>query len=321
MAVSTQDLIDLFRRVHNDNLPKPSELRRGGPAVVPLRRTVPNLNIDMPTLETRLDVASGVLRANMKHPERACFTPELMRDGQDLVRMLKEAFAGASADEIPFRYVAWTSAAKGAWSLGGDLSTFTSLIREQDEAGLRDYAYRSIDVLFENYRGFGLPVMTVALVNGDAVGGGFEAMLTSDLVIAERQAKFGLPEILFNLFPGMGAHAFLARKVGKATAKTLIEDGRTRSADEMHALGLVDILCDEGEAERTFANYIEETGRRFNTTRTLRRAMKRVDPVTREELIDIVDMWVELALELDTDDLRRMDCLARHQKKKRAKAG
>ena len=53
--------------------------------------------------------------------------------------------------------------------------------------------------------------MTVALIQGDAIGGGFEAMLTNDVVIAERTAKFGLPEILFNLFPGMGAHSFLKR--------------------------------------------------------------------------------------------------------------
>ena len=83
------------------------------------------------------------------------------------------------------------------------------MIRDQDEATLRAYAYRCIDILYDNYRGLDLPIMTVALVQGDAIGGGFEAMLTNDVVIAERDAKFGLPEILFNLFPGMGAHSFL----------------------------------------------------------------------------------------------------------------
>ena len=58
-----------------------------------------------------------------------------------------------------------------------------------------------------------LPILTVALIQGDAVGGGFEAMLTDDIVIAEQGAKFGLPEILFNLFPGMGGYSFLRRKV------------------------------------------------------------------------------------------------------------
>src|SRR3712207_8795149 len=46
-------------------------------------------------------------------------------------------------------------------SMGGDLGTFTRLIRARDERGLREYADRSIDVLHENYRGLDLPVITV----------------------------------------------------------------------------------------------------------------------------------------------------------------
>ena len=98
--------------------------------------------------------------------------------------------------------------------------------------------------------------MTVALVQGDAIGGGFEAMLTNDVVIAERAAKFGLPEILFNLFPGMGAHSFLRRRVGERMARVLIEDGRSRSADEMRELGLVDVVCEPGEGEATLRQFV-----------------------------------------------------------------
>ncbi|MCB2055291.1 MAG: enoyl-CoA hydratase/isomerase family protein [Geminicoccaceae bacterium] len=309
----------------NDNVPMPAAWRRAAapqnaaPAstVVDIRHG--RLDLDLPNIVTRLERESGILWAHMKHRERACFTPELMRDGQDLFALLKTSFCGRRSAEMPFRYFVWASKADRVWSLGGDLSRFTSMIRERDEHGLRHYAYASIDVLHDNYESLGLPVMTVALINGDAVGGGFEAMLTSDLVIAERHAKFGLPEILFNLFPGMGAHAFLARKVGKATAKMLIEDGKTRSAEEMVELGLVDIVCETGESEATLRRFAEDNQSRFNTERLLRRAIKRVDPVGRDELIDIVDMWVELALELTDTDLRRMDCLARHQEKKRAK--
>ena len=320
MAVSTTELHGLLGRVDNDNVPMPSELRKHVAPVVNFRRGTIDLDIDMPNIETRLDAASGILWAHMKHVDRACFTPSLMRDGQDLFRLLKQTYAGRPAQAMPFRYFVWASRSQTAWSLGGDLSTFTQMIREQDEAALRDYAYRSIDVLHDNYNSFDLPVMTVALINGDAVGGGFEAMLTSDLVIAERHAKFGLPEVLFNLFPGMGAHAFLARKVGKATARMLIEDGKTRSADELAELGLIDIVCDTGESAATLQQFAEDNAGKFNTVRLLRRAMKRVDPVGRQELIDIVDMWVELALNLAPTDLRRMDCLARHQEKKRVRS-
>ena len=43
---------------------------------------------------------------------------------------------------------------------------------------------------------------------------------------------------------------------------------------------------------------------------------QRTDPLSKAELIDIVDMWVELALELGETELRRMDCLARHQERR-----
>jgi DSF synthase len=56
-----------------------------------------------------------------------------------------------------------------------------------------------------------LPILTVGLVQGAALGGGFEALLSFDYVVAERDATFGLPEILFGLFPGMGAHSLLSR--------------------------------------------------------------------------------------------------------------
>jgi DSF synthase len=143
-------------------------------------------------------------------------------------------------------------------------------------------------------------------------------MLTNDIVVTERGAKFGLPEILFHLFPGMGAHSFLKRRVGDRPAKLLIEDGRTRSADEMKELGLVDIVCEKGEGEAALRRHLAERDGRFGTELALKKVRQRTDALARSELIDIVELWIALALELDEADLRRMDCLARHQERRRA---
>ncbi len=159
----------------------------------------------------------------------------------------------------------------------------------------------------------------MALVQGDAIGGGFEAMLTNDLIIAERGSKFGLPEILFGLFPGMGGYSFLRRRVGHRLARTLLEDGRTRSADEMHELGLIDIVCEKGEGEAAMLRYAQERGPRFETELALARMRRRADPIGREELVDIVELWADLALKLGEPELRRMDALARHQERQRAR--
>ncbi|MCS6778489.1 MAG: crotonase/enoyl-CoA hydratase family protein [Geminicoccaceae bacterium] len=316
MAVSTRSLHALLARTDNDNLPVRGFLD-GRPTVLPFPSRHKTLDLDYPHLATRFEPETGILWARMKHRERACYTPEIMRDMRDFQLHLRDLYAGASLDDCPIRWLVWSSDAPKAWSLGGDLQTFTRMIRAGDEAGLRAYAHLAIDILHDNLICMDLPILTVALVTGDAIGGGFEAMLTDDLVIAERGAKFGLPEILFNLFPGMGAYSFLKRKVGPGLARELIEDGLTRSAEEMKELGLVDIVCEPGEAAATLRAHVADQAARFRTLKTLRQVRQRVDPVSKRELVDVVDLWVDLAMRLSDADLRRMDCLARVQERKR----
>jgi DSF synthase len=118
----------------------------------------------------------------------------------------------------------------------------------------------------------------------------------------------------------MGAHSFLRRRVGERTARLLIEDGKSRSAEEMRELGLVDLVCEPGEGERALRRLVAERAGRFGTDLALKRARQRTDFLSKAELIDIVDLWVELALELGEPKLRRMDCLARHQERRRSQA-
>ncbi len=236
----------------NDNLDLlPSELRRAPTPVDPLRR--PKLEVEMPTLATTLEADSGILWARMKHQDRGCYTPALVGDSRSFQLYLKEQCCHLSPAEMPFKYLVWTSAAKGVFSLGGDLAFFGKCVRTGDERRLTEYAHRCIDVLHDNYNAMGLPVLTVALVTGDAIGGGLESMITNDIVVAEKGVKFGLPEILFNLFPGMGGYSYLVRKIGEKNARAFVEDGRSRSAEEMLELGLVDVLAEPGQGEQASA--------------------------------------------------------------------
>jgi DSF synthase len=319
MAVAYSEFRNLIGRIDNDNRPGFFSVRSEQPALLPKIGT-DTLELEYANLATRLEPETGLLWAHFLHKERACFTAGLLADLRHFQDWLRDSFGDCSREEMPFRHLVWASRSPTAWNMGGNLASFTKLIRDQDEASLRAYAYRCIDILHDNYRALDLPIMTIALVQGDAIGGGFEAMLTNDVVIAERDAKFGLPEILFNLFPGMGAQSFLRRKVGERMARTLIEDGRSRSADEMRELGLVDIVCEPGEGEATLRQFVLDRSGRFATELTLKRARQRSDVLSKGELVDIVDMWVELALELGETELRRMDCLARHQERRRAHA-
>jgi DSF synthase len=185
---------------------------------------------------------------------------------------------------------------------------------------MQAYAYACIEVIFGNTEAFRTPVITIALVQGDALGGGFECALSFDLIVAEKSAKMGLPEILFNLFPGMGAYSFLSRKIGIVAAEKMIMSGKIYTAKELHDLGVVDILAEDGEGEMIVREYIDRNSRKHNAHRAIYRARRRCNPVPYEELRDIVDIWVDAALELKEPDLRKMARLTTAQSRRVAAA-
>jgi DSF synthase len=201
----------------------------------------------------------------------------------------------------------------GVFNLGGCLPLFAEAIRRQDRATLQRYARACIDVLHTNAVSFDLPIITVALVQGEALGGGFEAALSCDVIVAEQGARFGLPEVLFNLFPGMGAYSFLARRIGAARAEELILSGEIYTAEQLHALGLVHVVAERGRGEHAVRDYIARTARRRKAFNGIYAAGRCVNPVSMTELMRVAEIWVDTALQLDEPDLRKMERLAAAQ--------
>jgi len=268
-------------------------------------------------LALSFDAEIGALWMRFTHPTRPCFTPDLLSEMADLERRLSScrALGGPPAE---LNYLVRASARPDVWCYGGDLAHFVDLIRRGAVDELRAYARGCVDLLYRNYRSFDLPITTIGLVQGDALGGGFESLLSDDVIIAERGVRMGLPEILFNLFPGMGAYSFLARKLGTATARRMITSGELHTAEQLHELGLVDVLAEPGEGETALRQYVARNARRRSTLDTLRAVDSRCNPVTRDELMDVTELWVERALELEPQDLRKMERLAQTQAKRMA---
>ena len=185
------------------------------------------------------------------------------------------------------------------------------MIRAGAAEELRSYAYACVDAVYQNLTKMELPLLTIALVQGDALGGGFESALTNDVIIAERGSQMGLPEVLFNMFPGMGAYSLLCRRLDGVRAQQMILSGRLYEAPELEELGLVDLVVDQGDGPAAVREYLERNRRRHSTLLALSRVGQRCQPVTYEELIDVTDVWVETALGLDEADLRRMEHLVR----------
>ena len=258
--------------------------------------------------ELRYDPDEKTLFCYFNFAGRPCFTETVLREARAVQRLARSFFGDRAEAEPPLRYLVLGSRAPGVWNLGGDLELFATLIRNRDRAALRAYAQACCEVGYTNATGLGfdLPIISVALVQGDALGGGFEAALSSNLIVAERGARFGLPEILFNLFPGMGAYTFLTRRIAPGLAERVIMSGEMYSAEQLYALGAVDVLAPDGQGMKAFYDFIGRGGKRHGALRALYRARRLVNTVTFEEMTRIADLWVEAALKLDEAGLRSM---------------
>ncbi|MCG6885623.1 MAG: crotonase/enoyl-CoA hydratase family protein [Proteobacteria bacterium] len=241
---------------------------------------------------------------------RPCFTPTLL---SELAVFLEKVEQSARDGELPVSYFVTSSNVPGVFNLGGDLHLFQQYIADKNRAGLMAYAKACINVLYTNAVHMNLPITTIALVQGSALGGGFEAAISSSVVIAEKGTELGLPEILFNLFPGMGAYSLLARKIGMRQAEELITAGRLFGAEELHERGVVDILAEPGTGVEAVHDYIRQHGRSRNGLTAINRVREYLNPITYEELLDITEIWVDAALHLTSRDLRLMKKLVNAQ--------
>ncbi|MGH8731756.1 MAG: crotonase/enoyl-CoA hydratase family protein [Burkholderiales bacterium] len=246
---------------------------------------------------------------------RPNFNPDLLRDLDRYCRFITHTGGevDCGGESAPVEYAILASKVPGVFNLGGDLSLFAKLIDNQDRDGLLGYGKACVDVLYRNYLGHELPITTISLIQGECLGGGFEAALSSEVLVAERQARFGFPEILFNLFPGMGAYSFLERKVGKRATENLITSGKMYSADDMLAMGVVDLVVDQGRGEAEIAGFIRSRSRSRNAMAGLAAARRRVQKLDYDELIGVVEAWVDTALNLSHRDLKLMQRLVSRQ--------
>jgi DSF synthase len=268
-----------------------------------------------PQLRARYRPEQKALWLRWEPAPRPCFNPSLLRDLRGYCDFL-DASSGeifANGEALPVEYSVLTSGARGVFNLGGDLDLFVGLIERKDRDGLLLYGRACIDVLYRNYVGYDQGISTISLVQGECLGGGFECALSSDTVVAEKSARFGFPEILFNLFPGMGAYSFLERKVGQKTAEELLTSGQIYSADDMLRLGVVDHVAEDGQGEAEVVALIKKRARSRIGLAGIAQARRRVHKLDFAELLDVVTIWVDSALKLTPRDMKLMQKLVSRQ--------
>lgn len=268
-------------------------------------------------IETDYDAEREAMWCWLQPEGRPCFTPGLLDELAEFQRILRLNANPAIQQRVtPTSYMVLGSRTPGVFSLGGDLELFASLIEEGDEQALLQYAQHSINILFLNAVNYKLPITTIALLQGDAIGAGLETALSCDIIIAERGVSMGFPEVLFNLFPGMGAHIFLVRHMDLRAIEEMILSGRIYTAEEMYDMGIIDILVDKGDGVQAANELIDKRKRRKNIHNALNRARQVVNPVSRKDLMAIAEIWVDAAMQLGKRDIRIMQRLLRAQQNK-----
>jgi len=265
---------------------------------------------ELEQLDVSWDDPTGALWTFMRPRGRPSYNLDLLEDFHAWQRGIIAAFENRPND---LRFLLLGSHTPGVFNLGGDLDLFAAKIRDRDRQALVAYGESCVRILHRNMNCLGLPMVTIGLAQGDALGGGFESLLSFNVIIAERDAKFGFPENIFGLFPGMGAYSLVARRVGAAFAEEMMLGGRIYTAEEMKDVGLVHILAEPGQGIAEARDYIQRSKRRHTGSRSIYQIGREVNPITLAELDRIVQVWADACLQLRDRDLKVMHRLVSAQ--------
>lgn len=250
-----------------------------------------------------------VLWMMLRAQPRPCFNHELIDEIMTLARAAKDS-------GLPIDFWVTGSLVPQIYNVGGDLSFFAESIRGGKREALRAYARACVDCVHAATRGFDTGAISLAMIEGTALGGGFEAALAHHFVLAQTNARMGFPEMAFNLFPGMGGYSLVVRRSGMKLAEELIGSGESHTAEWFHAKGLVDVLFEPGDAYKATRTFIDVLRPKLNGMRAMLRARQRVLSLSRSELMDITEDWVEAAFSIDPKDRAYMERLVMAQNRR-----
>ena len=251
------------------------------------------------------------MHANAPSGHNPCFSERLLHEMKRTQEQMRRTLA-AQEQPTGIHHLVLASDAD-VFNLGGDLALFANLIRTGNRGRLLDYAKLCVEVAYNLHRLYDDRVHSIAVVQGDALGGGFEAVLCCHTIIAEAGTGMGFPEVLFDLFPGMGAYTFLTRRVSPVQAERMMLDGRVYSAEELHAMGIVDMVVPKGEGIQAARDLVKRHKRMGNSLRAMNTVRQACAPVSLEELLEVTTEWVDAAMRLGDRGLRTMERLVRAQ--------
>lgn len=232
-------------------------------------------------------------------------------------RMIDEKISAALFGPISFKVL--SSRQSGVFSLGGDLGFFCDCIEARDRAALAEYAVMAAKAIWANLSGYNSrDVRTIAVVQGEAQGGGFEAALSCNTLIAERGTFFGFPEPLFGMFPGMGGEILLSTRVDADVSSKIVSSTNRYSAEFLHTVGVVDYLAEPGCGERTASELMSSIAEGVDSRASDKMAERqaRLNTIRYETLANSIERWTDQAFRLTQRNLRSMRYILERQSRR-----
>jgi len=231
----------------------------------------------------------------------------------ELIEEIMNLSYAAQRSGLPIDFWVTGSLVPTMFNAGGDLRFFVESIKNGRREALRAYARACVDCIHAAARGFDTGAVSIAMVEGSALGGGFEAALAHHFILAQNSARMGFPEIAFNLFPGMGGYSLVARRSGMKLAEELICEGESHTAEWFEQRGLVDKVFQPGEGYQATRTFIDTIKPKLNGVKAMLKARQRVLQLTRAELMDITEDWVDFAFTIEPKDIAYMERLVQLQ--------
>ena len=254
----------------------------------------------------RLDEENKILFLTFGSENQLHYSYKTICTMYDVIPSVKEII-----EKKDVQYLMYLSRHKEVWNMGGDLELFVRCIKNKEFELLRDYAIKCAHIVHSLNSGYGSNAITISVIQGNAFGGGFESALSSNYMIAEDHVKFRFPEVIFGTFPGMGAYSLLTRKVGFSKAKEMIHSAKKWKASEMKDAGLIHEVCNQGEGIKLALEKITNEELHAHDTFS-----KICTTVPLDELISIVEIWIENVMNLDDLHIKTMQKLIGAQKYK-----
>ncbi len=249
-----------------------------------------------------------------------CLNSSLLQEFHNLHLEIQDYFRHNNMKpKIPIRFFVYASQIPDIYSYGGSLDTLYDMIKNNRKDKLKECASIALKVMHGNFVGYDLPIHTITFVEGDAIGGGFEAALSTQAIVSEEQGFFGLQQMRFNVFSGLG-YGFLVRKAGLSQSEKIISSAEIYTAKQLYDMGLIQKLATKGEGKKVIDKYMRQYNRSFNAMQAMHKAKLHYTSYYYSELEYMANLWIETLVSLDPTELAILNKIAETQKEQFNKA-